>query len=368
MEENNVKPGVALAIAIICILIIGPLCFWFGKQFANKEDKKDEAKTQDTSTWVGKNKAMALAWNDDNKLIVLTTDGKEIEIDAKDLGSYTKTFYKDEKLYTYSFGPEKGDSFLGYIDFNDDYKFTKLATFKRVTIPESIIVVDDHAYITLAGQRYIIDYNLKEKKESKLNYFDDYFDVAGHGSFMLYYVNDQVYYLTRGTVDEDPHFGSIDLATGKKQKIDVNGYVNYTYDNKFIFNEDFYQGNKYVVQYYEYDTETKKVSKISGVHLESGASADESFIMPFGDSYIYPSGDQKLYQFENGKDKELVELEINSFDVYKISEDEIVLLEGGLCELDECDFKQFIYNVKEDELTETTDYTDKYYTVIHYFE
>ena len=44
MEDNNVKPGVALGIAVICILIIGPLCFWFGKQFANKDDNKKEEK------------------------------------------------------------------------------------------------------------------------------------------------------------------------------------------------------------------------------------------------------------------------------------------------------------------------------------
>ena len=366
MEGNEVKPWVVLVMVVICILIITPLCFWLGKQFANKDEKKNEESKEVSSTWVEKNKAMSMAWND-NKIVVLTTDGKEIEIDAKDLDSNTKTFFTDEKLYTYSYGPDKGESILGYIDFNDDYKYTQLATFERTTIPESVIVVEDHAYISLAGKKYVIDYDLKEKKDTKLNYFDDYFNIAGHGSFMLYYVNNQVYYLTRGTIGEEPHFGTIDLATGKKQNIEVNGYVNYVYDNKFIFNYDYYRGNEYVVQYYEYDTETKKVNKISGVHLDGGASAEQSFIMPFGDAYVYMSGDQKIYKYEDGKDKELEEIGIYSFDVYKISEDEILLLEGGLCELDDCEFKQYIYNVKEDKLEETTDYTDKYYNVFAYF-
>ena len=367
---KEVKPGVVLVIAILCIAIIGPLCFWLGKQFSNKEDVKDEKKEETkevANTWVAKNKAMSIGYKNSD-IVIIKEDGSEIIIDTKDLNSNTELFYDDGKVYTFDFGKDGGKSQLGYFDLNDNNKFVAVAEFARKTIPESIIVLNDHAYISLAGQKAIIDYDFKEKESTELFYFDDYFSRAGHGSFLLYAVDGQAYYLTRGTVNEEPEFGSIDLETGKKVKITDVGYVNYIHDGKFVFNHDAYEGDKYTTVFYEYDTNTKKVSVISGTHADIGGSIDDTLIIPVDDYYIYSTVDG-IYKYQDGKEEKLVSLEDNYFGTFvKTSSNTALLIDNGPCGTPECaDIDRYlIYDIKDKEVKKTSDYDDVYYSKMTY--
>lgn len=356
---KEVKPGVVLVIAILCIMIIGPLCFWLGKQFSNKEDVKDKEQKEETvevaDDWIRENKVMSIAAAGKN-FVFLTEDGKEIRLDDRDAYDNIEYFYTDKKVYTYDFSGENNySSELGYFDLNDNNKYKKIASLKKETIPESIIVLKDHVYISLAGKKYIIDYDLKENESTELYYFDDYFSIAGHGSFLLYAVDGQAYYMTRGTTESEPEFGSIDLETGKKEKITNVGYVNYIYRGKFVFNHDYYENSKYMTTYYEYDTKTKKVSPISEPHVDFGGSIYDSMIIPVDDYYIYYTGDA-IYKYENGKEEKLLNgPDEGNFDSFvKTSKDTITLYEGGRCEfeenLDECNYKVYIYNIKDNKL------------------
>ncbi len=359
-----------LAVIIIALVITGicsPFIFQLGMKYANKdEEKQDKEETKEDLNWIQKNQAMSMAWLDNN-LLVLTKDGKKIKINSQELDRNTKLFYLDDKIYAFSFGGNDGSE-LGYFDLNNNKNYTLIKSFTRETIPESLIVVKNHAYITLAGKNYIIDYDLEEEKDTKLYYFDDYFSVAGHGSFMLYYVNNQVYYLTRGTPGRDPNFGSIDLETGEKEKITNTGYVKFIYHNKFVFNHDYYDKNEYKTEYYEYDTNTKKITKISGSHLDGGGSIEDSMIVPVNDYYIYTTGDGELYQFKDGEEEKLIDVDLFPYTFVKVSEKEILLSEGGLCEMSDCNFKQYIYNIQNNKLKETKDYSDVYYESVEYFE
>lgn len=361
MEENNVKPWVVWLFAIISILIIGPLCFWLGRQFSNKEDnKKDEQEV----SWVEKNEVISLASDYDHLYLLENNKNVKIANINRDDGLY---FYDQEKVYVIQYSYDNKSSEVGYYDLLKNNEYHKVFSPDLSLSPESIIVLENHIYLTFNQSKDILDYDMDSKETKKLTYFDDYFEKASYGSFLLFRTfNNKVFYWTRGTSDVDAELGEINLKNGEKKLIASNVYLEYVYGDKLIYRQYSTEDNNSYGQYFEYDTSKNKSVEISDKKIDLGGSVSYSLIVPYKNYYVY-AYEGYIYEYQDGKEKEIAHLDDLYIGTITLISNDTVLItnDSDMCLMGECDLISYRFNLDSYELKEDKD-NERLYAYVHY--
>ena len=367
MENKEVKTWVVWLFAIISILIIGPFCFFLGKQFSNKEHNEEvKQEEKEVVSWEEENEVISLA--SDYEYLYLLENNKEVKIGSisRDNSVY---FYEDEKAYVFEFSYDTRKGVVGYYDFHDNQKYTKLFDVPSKSSPESIIVLDGHVYVTTTNDAFIYDYDIEKKDIKELNYFDDYFEKLSYGSFLLYRTsNGKVIYWTRGSVDVDAEIGVLDIKTGKKNMIASDVYLEYVYGDKVICKQYSSKNGKAYDQYFEYDASNGSGKQISGLMEDIGGAIPYSLIVPYQDYYVY-AYDSNVYQYKDGKEEVIAHVDdlyigtitLVSYDTVLITND------ADMCLMGECDLISYRLNLDTKELTEDKD-NERLYAYVSYIK
>ena len=341
MEEKDLNTALVWFFAIVSFVIIGFICFYIGKAFSVKEEEFN---------WSKNNNVIAIGCSS-NKLSAILDDKYNVITNFN--CTLDKYYLDNDKLYVYKY-LNNNNSEIGYYELDNDNKYIFLSKIES-TIPNSIIVLDDHLYTTSRESSYISDYNLGSKEFNKLEYFSK-------GDLILNKTSNNVviYFNT----DDNSEIGIINLNTGDKKKIMSNVNLEYVYKDKVII-KSYIEFSDNKIQYYEYDTTNNNFKSISDIKDNTGNSVAHSLIVPYKDYYIYANGNS-IYEYNN-KEKELVKLDDLYIGTITLVSDDTLLItsDTDMCLLGDCDLESYVLDLKDNSISKDDNNKLMYYYVTY---
>lgn len=229
------------------------------KEISESPNEKENTESKDEKE-IDDSNFISIATRDDNKIVVFTSGGSEIELmDLEpfnmDIGGINVVYtYSNNRLYVYV-EEDIGKTTLGYIDLNsDNKKFIKmLTTTLTIGDPSSIAIADNVIYYTslaASGVCKIHKYDINTNQSAIVNDFNFSKD---NGGIFLYTVSDkQIGYYTMGS---EGSIGIIDVKTNLKKEIVSQADFEYVYNGNIIYSKN--------NTYYEYNIVSESSKQIN---------------------------------------------------------------------------------------------------------
>lgn len=279
-----------LIILSIIFVIVGGYFVYNSILKKNQNNLKEELKNIISFSTLSQN---------NSTYIVATIDGEE-DIFLLDVTIYdggVKYDFYDSKLYLYLYKFGEENSTLGYIDLSnkaEGYELSIISTIKLDGYPTNFAVLDDSIYLSSINSLYISKYDLKGNKIENTS-------ILNNDKYST-----TIYSLDKENLIINKNMDIILLDSKTKENItlDINGRIEYLFNNKIVFYKYINEQDNDKWIYYEYDF-YNNVSKMIGDPVSGNRNTELYNIIPIDKGYIYV--DQKdIYKYKDNNQKRYI--------------------------------------------------------------